>query len=342
MKYFVLIMFFFSSSAFAQLDPSSSRLLMQGSSDQSLDSSRYQMRPKTQGETRSVQRVRSVPKPSEPAPTSKPAHVKPKPPKEVKPVPVKIVEVEPKEEKRIHISDPRLNLVEVNFAPGVMYINSNSQTWYRDYFSFSPSIDVDAKIWITPSLAVKAGYGTSLAADITSAPTGLSKTATEHRSFSGGFEFRNFASASRKSLSYAFGLGYSDYQMIVPRTSTDRIRLKTKGAVLSLSTRIPLSLSEARFLSIDILPQLKTAEESTQVSFKSGKLDSAHGIRLSVGGEYVIDRKQQFYWKLSHRVDKHVYEGASSANDPITGTTLSGISVTTGTTQFQFGFSWGD
>lgn len=343
MKYFSLFVFLFGSVALAQLDPSASRLLRQGSADQSLESSRYQVKPKPKSERNPVQRVRPTPVPT-PAPTPSPV---PAPKKEVvqkksEPISVKVVETEEAEETRIHYSDPRLNLVEVSFAPGAMYINSKSQSWYRDYFSFSPSINIDTRVWITPAAAIRASYGTSLAADISSSPTNTEKTATEHRSFGAGIEFRHYASASRKSPSYTAGIGYDDYQMILPRTETERVRLSTKGLVLSLAARLPTSVNTARLFSIELMPKLNTKEESTQVTFKSGELDSAHGVRIGIGSEYIIDRKQQFYWQLYHRVDKHIYEGASSANDPITGSILSGVSVTTGTTQFQFGFSWGD
>ena len=130
--------------------------------------------------------------------------------------------------------------------------------------------------------------------------------------------------------------------MVVPSTEPDRIGLSTHGLVLNLEARVPTGVNHANIFGVSLLPKLETKEEATQATFSSGNLDSAHAVEIAIGSEHIIDRKQQFFWKLSHRLQKHVYEGATIGNDPVTGSTLEGVSVTKGTTLFQFGFSWGD
>lgn len=346
--FFAFILFLYPS-AWAQLDPSSAGLLNSSGGDQSLESNRYQVKPKPKSQVRPVERVRPKPSPTptplsdveaNPAPTPTPT-----PPKTIIKkvyVPVEKKKEASKEEDRIHISDPRLNLVQVSFAPGLMYMDSASPSWYRNYHSFSPNLEVNTDVWVSEKFGIYAGYSTSLAADITASPTSTEKTTAEHRNFGAGFKIRHFASHSRKSPSYVFGVGYDDYQMVLPRTATQRVRVSTSGAVIHMGAKLPLSLHHARLFSLDLLPRMSTDEESTTVTYSSGSLDSAHGVKISFGTEYIIDRKQQFFWKLSHRLDKHVYEGTSTGNDPITGGTLDGISVIQGTTFFQFGFVWGD
>jgi hypothetical protein len=341
-----LIPFLAILSAEAQIDPSTGLLLRPSSTSQSLDSSRYELKPRDSAPSGlRVERTKpAIEADGDPdtkkeiAKTAEPPRSEPKP---------KVIESKPEknvseDSNAIHVDDLRLNLVELDLASGLMYFDSDSQSWYRNYFGSSPVLGVQARIWLSPYFGVSTSYLTSLAGDITKSPSDSAKIAADLRFFSGTMIFRNYATNSRLSPSHSVFIGYEEDQLLVPRTEPDRIRLKNSSMVLGLGVRVPTSLEHAYKISVELAPKVSVKEESTQAQHKSGVLNASNGVRLSYTSEYVLSRGQQLFWKVSHRFDKSIYDGTTSGNDPITGGTLNGVSIERGTTLFQLGFTWAD
>jgi hypothetical protein len=223
-----------------------------------------------------------------------------------------------------------------------MYVDSSSQFWYRKFHSSGPGIYVGADIWYTPFAGVAIDYATTLSSDLNVSPTTSETALVDHRFSSAGLQFRTYSTLSRRSPSVNFGLKYSEYQMIVPRAETNRIRLKTSGVALSVQANVPKSNTVAWFFSSELIPKLKVSELKTSLDLKSGSNDTSYAVKFGFGQEYSIDRSHQVYWRLSHRIDKSVYEGTASQNDPITGAAPEGVTVTTGTSLFELGYTWGN
>jgi hypothetical protein len=157
-----------------------------------------------------------------------------------------------------------------------------------------------------------------------------------------GFQFRRYSSFSRKSPSVTWGLQYSEYQMIIPKVENHRAILKSTGVSVGVGASVPKTNSTAWTVGGDLYPKMKVSEGKTGIQIKSGNSPTSYGFRFTFGQMHTIDRSSQMFWRLSHRVDKTVYAGDSSPVDPIGGATLSGVSVTSGSSLFEVGYTWGD
>ena len=364
---FLVLSFFIAAYASAQVDPSRDALLKSGAQTENLESSRYKVRE-------SAPAPRFAPEPTlNPTPTPtwppKPRRTKPSPTptpapepvvtpvptpvevkKEEKPISKQLVDfVKGGSEKEVQKQrngvdprDPRQNLLRLTIAPSYHYVDSSSDYWFRDYYGGSPALDVLAEVWMTPLFGIHAGYFTTFGGDITASPTSTKKVATDHRYFDVGLTWRSFSSLSRRSPSMQIGVSYNEYQMQVPLSETERIRLKSAGAKFDLSARVPESSKRAWLVGTSFIPSLNTDEDKTAIKIKSGSLESAQAWSVNFGKEHVLARTEQFFWRFSHRVDKHIYTGTADTNDPITGTTPEGVAVRSSTTIFSLGFSWGD
>lgn len=238
--------------------------------------------------------------------------------------------------------DPRFNYVETTIAPGYLYVDSDSASWFRNYFSAAPVLFLGTRVWLNPSWGFGASYLHSFAGDISAQPGSHKKIQADHRQYEVDVLYRRFAGNSRKSASLIAGLNYNEYQMIVPATSSDRVRVKTKGIGLVLGVRIPQTSKKAFSVRTVLRPDTKVLEGGTAASYTSGRLESATTWSVELKSERVLNRKNVFFWGLAHSVDRMLYKGSATATDPVTGTTLDGISVTSGRTMLNVGFTWGD
>src|SRR5690606_3021612 len=140
---------------------------------------------------------------------------------------------------------------------------------------------------------------------------------------------------SRRAPSLLLGAGYSEYQFIIPKQETERIRLKTTGPKITIATRWPTTNYTAWLWGAALLPKIIVKEQATAASVKSGTGETSYGMEFHLGREYVLDRQQNLNWKITHRFEKTVYEGQADTNDPRTGAAPSGVDVTSGTTIFS-------
>src|SRR5690606_24811582 len=156
----------------------------------------------------------------------------------------------------------------------------------------------------------------------------------------GGFLYRKYFGKTRRAPSLILGISYYEYQMIVPKQEDLRIRLRTSGPAVSIATRWPTTNYTAWLFGMTLLPKLKVKEQATGISVTSGTNETTYGLGMHIGREYVLDRNHQVFWKLSHQLEKSVYEGQADTNDPIDNAAPTGVSATTGTTMFGIGYTW--
>jgi hypothetical protein len=322
-----------------------------------LDSSRYTIRPGNSTkqarpdvnkveipklESVKAESVKVESKPPQPSPQSVPANIEKSADADVAADATEDVDSLEKLKEALHPEDPRRNIVNIYVAPSYMYVNSSSDYWYRNYHSSGPSIFAGADIWYTPNAGLILDYTTSLSAELDVSSTSSETSIVDHRYSNLGFQFRKFASLSRRASSVYFNVKYSEYQMIIPKAETERTRLKTNGVSVGVRANLPKTHTMSWFYGADFLPKLKVKEESTALTLKSGTDDVTYGMRLFFGQEFLVDHSHRMYWRLSHRVDKSVYEGAANQNDPITGAAPTGVTVTNGTSLFEVGYTWGN
>lgn len=242
----------------------------------------------------------------------------------------------------LHPDDSRANVIEVSLSPGVYYLDSSSRYWFRKFNSFGPSLSASASFWWSPFMGVKTSYFTSLSGDIRAEATGDKRTEVEFRDLQVGLRFRNYFNLSRRSPYLVYGIDYIENEALVARSEAQRIGVKTTGFNLSLHAVFPTSLTHARRFGVGLMPSVKVQEQKTAVTVKSGNSPSSHAIKFVYGSDYSLNRNHQFFWRLSTRMQRTLYKGEASPNDPRTDESISGVSVTENLSLFEIGFTWGD
>ena len=372
---FLLFNILITDMAVAQLDAASSLLLKRGtgqSEGYNLDSGRYTVR---EGQTAPAVRPQEpLTPPSEPP---SPAIVPQNPqdpqesghlplpvdePKTLNSVPQKAVEskdsktfkdrmedivlggdTEQLEQYRRHLpeSDRRKNILEISLAPVYIYNDSSSNYWFRNYSTSGPALSVETDIWLTAFFAIDISYMTSLSTGLRANPEGTKYVPVNHEWFGGGFKFRRFLSHSEKAPSLTFGVNYEEYQFKVPYGETQRYRFKTSGLKLSLLFDMYKKEQKSWQLGMALYPRHQHTEVQTAASIKSGSDVSTNAIAFSLGQTFTFNRSLHVFWKLSHKVEKNIFEGTASEADPVSGVTPEGVAITNGFTFFGVGFTWG-
>lgn len=243
---------------------------------------------------------------------------------------------------RLHPEDTRNNLVELTLAPGYVYTNAASNYWFREYYSSAPVLMIGAQIWVTPFFGINTSITNSMNASIDSTTATDNRISLDQQWLDAGFRWRSFYGVSRKAPVMSFGLDFSEYTVRVPSSATQRVGTKTNGAKLSWEAMIPGGNSFAWQFGGFIIPRADHNENKSALTLKSGTSDESTVIGLWLGGNHTFDRRSQLFWRIQHSVEKNTFEGAASTADPVTGATPTGVSVTTGTTMFTFGYRWGN
>ncbi len=343
-----------SISVHGQHDPSSQILLRSGSSSPSretLDSSRYTVRP-------SEGRSESVLLPERRSDSSDKAVIKVKEDQPVKiegeaqpatgdvkidETSVPSAEVVESEQSSggLHRLDPRRNTAELSFAPTYFYNESTSSYWFRHYRSSGPALDLSAHIWLSPSLGLFSSYRMSLNSSINGEPSGHRSISVEHQWLDLGLRYRHSFGTYRKAPRILLGVDYSEYKLKVPAGDPYRVRLRTSGVRLTLEALVPSSLTYYQWYGVEVLPRANHEEISTGSTARSGAKNRSDVIGAFIGGQFLLDRQNQIFWRLRHRVEKNLFEGETTVQDPRRGEALQGVDVTNSLTLIEFGYRWG-
>ncbi|MDZ4662817.1 MAG: hypothetical protein SGJ18_14485 [Pseudomonadota bacterium] len=243
-------------------------------------------------------------------------------------------------------SDPlpfrRPSFIEIQIAPGLVYVDSKSNYWYRKYQSTSPGFNVNASLWIAPNFGFKCAFISSIGGDVSSGPADLSKTAVSQQWVNYGIQFRNWKSQSDSNSELDFGVKYSEFQFQPPLDSANRGRLKTTGASFFLQAKIPQSRNLKTFVEFEIMPKATHKEVSTTVQLRSGdKVDSSQ-VGIKIGNIHSLADGNSIFWSLNSSLEKNVFKGIASPIDPATNQLLNGVTVYNRTVMFFIGYQWGD
>jgi hypothetical protein len=242
----------------------------------------------------------------------------------------------------LHPYDLRQNLVEIGASAGMFYQNSGSNYWYRRYYSFSPLITAETAFWLTPFLGFKGEFSTSLASEINGDPAGTRKIPADHQWWSGGIRFRKSFGLDRRSPHLLIGLDFNESRMTVPANDPDRIRVRTSGLAISAGLQRPSSQTHIWDFGVRLLPRADQQEGKTASAVRSGLKQQTYSVGFWIGSRLLLDRKNQYFWQISHCLDKSLYDGQANQVDPISGIQPSGVQVTLGTTLFRLGYTWGE
>ncbi len=358
---------------FAQVDPSSALLLRSSGkapNKEDLDSSRYQVRERPQASS-DERRLQSAPSAIQKTPpqVSPPADVVVAEPvvsqKSEGPAESETKSIDTTGEssqgqglgevllggslENIHAyrqtiagDDYRQNIVDLSFEPLYIYNDSSSNFWLRDYTTSSPGLNLAADVWITPFFGFHTSYQTSLNASVSKDIASSGKIAIDHEWFHAGLRFRKFFGVSKQASGLMFNIDFSEYQLKIESSAQNRMGLKSSGVKLGIDAIIPKSDVFQWNLGFSVVPRVDHKQVDTGLSAQSGDNQESTRMGVHVGGRFIFSRKSQFYWKLSHEVEKNLFEGESSINDPRTLAPIEGVEVTNGFTIFRLGYTWGN
>lgn len=244
--------------------------------------------------------------------------------------------------EQVHPDDVRLNKLEINVSPGILYVESKSTYSFRDYTSFSPFARVGGEVWWTPFIGLFGNYGASVGADVIEDSSLQSRKAVNIEIIDGGIEFRKFFGLSRRSNSINVGAYYFEYKFGPKSDSTMRTRTKSNGLGIQFSARFPVAPSYAWIIGAKMAPRISHSEFGTTLGLQSGSDPESSRFALNVGGEFKLSRNHQLIWDLSSAIEKNQYSGMANTTDPKTGVMPSGVSVTNTISLFTLGYRWGN
>lgn len=241
--------------------------------------------------------------------------------------------------KAIHPEDPRANTISISIAPGYYYNGSSSGYSYRRYHSSGPGIGLGMNMWLTPFFGVQSKFFSSVSASQRSG--GVNEVPTDLQNFEAGIRFRKYFGASRKAPQLSWGIDYHDGINKISKESTTSIGRKSSGLSLALEGEVPTSNIYSHLFQLDIRPRLKHHERSTGVEARSGVKNETNALGLAVGGQWTLDRRNQVFWRGQYLVERNLFDGSASRQDPHIGVTPDGVNVTNTMVIFYFGFKWG-
>ncbi|NJM10061.1 MAG: hypothetical protein HC883_04010 [Bdellovibrionaceae bacterium] len=240
---------------------------------------------------------------------------------------------------QIHPQDPRSNVLDIQLAPAYYYNGSESTYSYRRYSSHGPGLGLGMNLWFNPFFGVQSRFFTSVSSSVRSGGTNM--VPTDIQAFQAGIRFRKHFGYSRKAAHLNWGIDYYDEINKINNEATTIIGRKSSGLGISLEAVSPTSTSYAHTLQVDIRPRMKHSEMSTGVDVRSGNKAETNAIGLAIGGQWMMDRRNQVFWKGQYSVERNLFKGPASQADPNTGQTPDGVSITNSLMMLYFGFKWG-
>lgn len=238
--------------------------------------------------------------------------------------------------------DRRLSMLELSIAPGYLYNASSSGYSYRNYNTASPTLALDARVWMNRSTAIHTSYLGTLGGSVSDSFSGSRSVSVPQQWFELGFRSRKYFGLTRLSPSLVFGIDWQEYQFRAPADSQTRAKISSSGALFSLEAEVPHSPYRSWTLGFVFSPKLQHKEAATAVEFQSGGGVDANSVGISLGGKLRFDRSNAMFWKLTHTIEKDVFSGDASQPDVLTGVVPSGVTITNSFTLIQLGYTWGD
>lgn len=243
--------------------------------------------------------------------------------------------IAPKEHSR------RLNLMDLSLAPGYLYNNSDSGYSYRNYTYSTPTLSVDANVWLNPGFALRGSYTGTLSGHVSDATNGSKNIPAMQEWMTAGFRIRKFFGREVSAALLNFGVDYYDFQFRVPSDASLRQKLRSTGVRIAVEAEVPVSTTRAWTIGASLAPKLRHVEMATGIDFQSGGNVDANAVGVSAGGRVQFERNDAIFWKVTHTVEKDLFSGDATKAD-LNGTTPSGVAVTNSFTLFELGYAWGN
>ncbi|MEQ1877144.1 MAG: hypothetical protein ABL958_10890 [Bdellovibrionia bacterium] len=236
--------------------------------------------------------------------------------------------------------DVRRNIIEIRIAPIFIYNDSQSPSFARSYNGFSPGLFFSNDIWFTMFFGLNTTYRSSIGGVVTNDVQGTSSVAASHEWASIGLRFRRFYGFGKSVPSLEMGLDLREYNFRVPSDDPNRIKLKSTSAFLSLDAKVPANTRYTSVYSLGVAPWTGHTEATSGAAVLSGGTNSTFILNAGLGGEYKLDRTSRIFWKLDYEIQRSLFGGPASGNDPVTGTTLTNVPASNGFLIFHFGYTW--
>jgi hypothetical protein len=342
----LLVFMFVTTEAQAQLDPSSALLLAPPAQvaprptpvDRRGDEGRYQVRPTPNVGGRRVDPAGQPATPPRPTPvengegvaSTKPPTPEGEPKTETPPTTTPAQPEPSSPNERVVMAS---KVLEMSFSPGYFYLDSKSDSAYRNFQAASPAVQLDAAVWLSEQLAVELEMGASLGASVSDGAH--RQVALNRNDLAIGVQRRRVFGGGE----FLYGLGFFEDQLRVSADAQRRPRMRTSGLRLSLEGLFRLPQGQWG-LGVDFSPKASHAEEPTSIQLKSGGNVDSHALGFSLRRVWTLDQSSSVFLKLTHSVERHLFSGESSLPDPVTGATLTNVGVTQSTTLIQFGVGW--
>ncbi|GIL18787.1 MAG: hypothetical protein BroJett040_25380 [Oligoflexia bacterium] len=243
--------------------------------------------------------------------------------------------------EQVHSDDVRLNRVEIEVTPGVMYNASRASMSYRNYQQFAPTLGFGAELWLTPLFGIRGKVTNTMGSDVSSNASTTNRVPAKNEWSDLALDFRKYFGLSRKSNSLTFGLHYSNYQFLVPSDELTRIRTRSSGFGVHLVGRLPTAPSYTWVFGGFVQPRLTHVEASTGLNLQSGTGQESSKIGISLGGEFKMSRQHQIIWELGTQFERNQFNGSSNIVDTETGVVAQSVSVTNSWSFFSLGYRWG-
>lgn len=244
--------------------------------------------------------------------------------------------------EQLHPEDPRNNLMIFEVASTFVYLDSVSNYWFRNYAFSAPGYSLGADIWLTPFFGIHSQFQNLLGPSIRAEANSENRLTVEQQYFDGGFRWRSFTGANRRSTSFTFGVDYTDRQTRVAKSSTARSGVQSTGVKLSAVIKTAFTNHFFMELGGEFSPWLSHKELSTALGLKSGNHGDSSLVGIWIGTSFHYNRELEVFWRLHQSLERNLFEKAASDTDPKTGENPTGVTVTTGTTFFTMGLRWGN
>lgn len=236
----------------------------------------------------------------------------------------------------------RAHLLEIDVAPAFVYTDSNSDYSFRRYHTSGSALSIGTNVWLTPQFAIHGDYLGTLNGSVNDSSSSNRESSVQQIWLNLGIRNRHFFGSSSTAPSMIFGLDYYEYQFQVPTDANFRERLQSTGLTLSFSGDIPVNARRAWTIGASITPKIIHTESSTGVEFQSGGAADANSIGVMLGGRYQFDSSHGIFFNLCQIVERDLFSGDSSKEDPLTSANATGVSVTQSFTIFRIGYTWGN
>jgi hypothetical protein len=201
---------------------------------------------------------------------------------------------------------------------------------------------VDASVWTSPNFGVHTSFTGTLNGNVTDSFNNTKNASASEQWFSAGARARSFFGDGPRAPTLQFGVDYRECEFKVPSDTQFRNKLTTTGLHLLLDAEIPTNGFGSWALGGEFGPKLSHRESSNAYEFRTGDSPQATTVEIHLGARFRFNHTNSMFWKVSYGVERDLFDGSTTINDPLTGLPQTNVAVTNSFTLFQLGYTWGN